>query len=446
MAVTFVLARKVSFSANDRVFVGSLLLVNIVGSMYSKVAKFEPQQKLQEKVEFENLKTDKRLPNIYHLFLDAYSHSVFAENIKEKNLAKEMTGFHFFKNTRSNHMATPLSRGSFMTGKLNDYSKKSVHYYMYYQWVGPESILTRATNKGYRLSSYADNPIQTPKNLAHFYRFSSADMYNTSLSNLLDLWLVRVSPVFLRQYLFINNQGLFSYFDVLKSGLDRLGPVLQVRLFERFLEDEEKRPASGQYVYLHLFLPHWPHHMNAECRPTMKKTDYYNQSKCATEVIARFIKRLKELGRYNDSIIVIHSDHGQNGIVNPQERKLELEQYPVGKDLKSRALMAIKPPKSEEPFAVKEGLYQLLDLAPTVAKLAAIPLPNAEGRSLFPLPKEQLKTTKIITGYYYKKKELDKKNKATFGVYEYDIENKDLTHVGGVQAIWKGDPSSSGKK
>lgn len=87
-----------------------------------------------------------------------------------------------------------------------------------------------------------------------------------------------------------------------------------VQQWRRLLEDEAARPAHGQYVFIHAAIPHHPYVLDSECAyqgvVRSDVTQYLAQATCGLRMVHALVDRLKALGRYDDALIVVHSDHG----------------------------------------------------------------------------------------------------------------------------------------
>jgi arylsulfatase A-like enzyme len=71
------------------------------------------------------------------------------------------------------------------------------------------------------------------------------------------------------------------------------------------------------------------------------------------------IARLKEIGRFDRSFIVIHGDHG--GFY-----RLEGNALTPSESTSRRSLLLFKPIGRSQPFAVSESEASLMDIAPTL--------------------------------------------------------------------------------
>ena len=92
------------------------------------------------------------------------------------------------------------------------------------------------------------------------------------------------------------------------------------------LEQEAELPATGRYTLIHLVILHSPEVLAADCSygAAGSKTTQLEQAGCATKLLVDFVERLKELGRFDNSLVIAHADHGvykpENSVENSAER------------------------------------------------------------------------------------------------------------------------------
>jgi len=128
---------------------------------------------------------------------------------------------------------------------------------------------------------------------------------------------------------------------------------------------------------IHLVLPHSPEVLTADCSYDVagSESTQLDQAGCATKLLVDFVERLKELGRFDNSLVIAHADHGvykpENSVENSAER------------VSLRALLLIKPIGSDGELAVSDVKSTVIDIAPTL--LGALAVENQlqmEGRPL----------------------------------------------------------------
>ena len=139
------------------------------------------------------------------------------------------------------------------------------------------------------------------------------------------------------------------------------------------------------YKLLHIGLPHRPVVLNAECgfidQTRFSLRSYLGQSRCAVNLVAAFLDRLRDFGIYDNSLIIVSSDHGTNlrplayrgkSASLPEITGASTSSLPsiVGS---SRPLMAIKPIGQTGSLAFSDAPTAHADLPATVLDLLGLP-------------------------------------------------------------------------
>jgi hypothetical protein len=172
-------------------------------------------------------------------------------------------------------------------------------------------------------------------------------------------------------------------------------------VLERFIDsmtvDPAKRPV---YKLLHLGIPHRPVVVDRECRfvgPTrVTRRTFAEQSRCAVKLVGAFLDRLRALDVYDNSVIIIASDHGtglQPAGFNGVSASLPATRGPSTNALitmagAASALMLVKPRHRSGPIAVSATPTSHVDLPPTVADLLELPDSAADTSMLQRDPKQ----------------------------------------------------------
>jgi arylsulfatase A-like enzyme len=156
------------------------------------------------------------------------------------------------------------------------------------------------------------------------------------------------------------------------------------------------RLAKGRpwFFYVHNFGPHSPYDppspyntrfvSPAACGdgPEAERAhlvDLYDGAIAFTDAqFGRIVETLKKLDRYDDTWIVVVSDHG--------EALFEHDEWGHGTSLydeQIRIPCVIKPPRNLDFEGEREGIAELIDIAPTLLDLADLRVPDGfQGRSL----------------------------------------------------------------
>ena len=180
------------------------------------------------------------------------------------------------------------------------------------------------------------------------------------------------------------------------------------------------------FMWLHLWPPHFPYippppfrgaFLAADIEPpslagasapeqkriiSMMKARYDECILFSDSALKGFIRTLKDEGLYNNSIIIVSSDHGNvfdkdNTLINSSLMEEPLFHIPL----------LIHLPGQKEGASV-ESLAEHVDLAPTILDLLNIPIPEwMDGESLVPYmrePKLKTKKTKYSMSFVYGEK------------------------------------------
>lgn len=154
----------------------------------------------------------------------------------------------------------------------------------------------------------------------------------------IDLWFLRVLPASVRQTLehqseYESAEVGFSVTTVVREvfvsddGVEEAGGVrslptqyYNLKQFDQLLADEAARPARGQYVYYHAMIPHHEFMLDERCEPITPAGDaktYLGFVRCANLMIERLVQTLARLGRLDDALVIVHSDHGDPALIFP---------------------------------------------------------------------------------------------------------------------------------
>lgn len=329
-------------------------------------------------------------PNVYHLVFDAYHGPLFVPIAARIGGLGDFDGFYDFPRTRSNYLHTQDSFPSFMTGTFYREGESLRAWRTRFR---DEGLLADAYRAGYTVSTYTQSPSTGHRLASHVvapaFRVASWRWL------LADLWLMRALPNFLQREVYGDGRGPFTraFLRPEEAG-ENARTMASLDLMDRLIADEAARPPRGQYVFAHLMNPHAPTVLDADCRyaPDQGEYDVIPQTTCATRLMARFLERLRALGRYDAAVVVIQSDHGSldrgpTATLAPASARVVAENVadlaPALIAGRSRALLLIKPARSAaRRLAVVGRRAQLADLPATLHALLEIDAAPGVGAPL----------------------------------------------------------------
>lgn len=331
-------------------------------------------------------KTDnKKLPNVYHIIFDEYQTDMFGLTLDEQTKSS-LAGFTYFPNNAAVYGRTGMSLPTIFTGLSYDYEMPQLEYQKQ-AFNSDKSFLYWLKKSGYETNAYVhkvysfdlelfDSFIEHKKN-------TRLRLDNISYIKLFaSLWIYGNAPKSVSKKI-IKPEA----FDQIKNQnfLSESAPIVSYESFNNILGDVKTLKKDNQYFFIHLMLPHFPYTFRPDCSYDEKtESSPLEQSRCATKTMINFISTLKKLGKFDDSMIIIQSDHGSrfradnNDLVKIGGGYFS-EEWSLAR---SRSLLLIKNPgeKVANPLVISEAESSLLDIAPTIINALGIKADmNCEG-------------------------------------------------------------------
>ncbi|HXI02973.1 MAG TPA: sulfatase-like hydrolase/transferase, partial [Candidatus Saccharimonadales bacterium] len=180
------------------------------------------------------------------------------------------------------------------------------------------------------------------------------------------------------------NQGFDFYYEEGISGseghhglwFDERKAVYSIARAERWLESESDKPF---FLWLHLFDPHHPYDPPAPFKQNYKDHPYDGEIVYTDRALGGFLRKLKEMGLYDDSIIMLLGDHGES-----LGDHLENFHGTFLYDATMHVPMIIKAPGGRRGVR-EEGMASTIDVMPTLVDAMGLAAPKGtEGISLMP--------------------------------------------------------------
>ncbi len=189
----------------------------------------------------------------------------------------------------------------------------------------------------------------------------------------------------------------------LRGAQGSVNEAYRVERFERFVDSIEA-PAKGHLYYLHSLLPHMPwehlpsgkayndrlqvpglakdrkHWGSDERQIALAYQRFLLQLQAVDRLVGQLLDRLRELGIYEEAIVILTADHGAS--FTPGRARRGQPEEDLSREIMPIPLM-IKMPFQNNGQARDENA-ELVDLLPTLANLLGTELPwPVDGRNLF---------------------------------------------------------------
>ena len=307
----------------------------------------------------------KKLPNIYSIFLDAYSRSDQLKilGLDNSNLESELEkeGFYVAQHAKSNFIKTDLSMFTFwnmdypkITNNKPDVNKLFIETTV----LGNSKSIQILKDLGYQYVRMGPNQSRLQDCSGYedlcLFQINSIDGTAGGMSSNIITQIFRMTPFYLIWYKYFSSSKRNLS---LKSTLNDATGALRLRASELL---------APYFISIHVWQPHAPYLFQRDCTPhavqipytrswdrngldKAKNIDYYLQAtECANTQLIELVKEIASSDP--DAIIMIQSDHGH-------AFSMDLELDPAmwsdeAKAARSSIFWAVKAPKE-----CKKNLY-----------------------------------------------------------------------------------------
>ena len=328
--------------------------------------------------------------NVIQFILDAFQSDIFQEIIDgdPDYYNTSLDGFTFFKEATGSFPTTYMSYPAILSGKnyknqipMPEFVKgimsgKTVPNTLYDN--GYDVDLVCGAQLG-RFSNAYSIPVPYGQKKEEYDRAKSAMM--------MDLVLFRHAPHFLKKQIYANQSWLLQSLVNGEITL-QLPPLNHQSFLEDLIRNMTIKRKKRVYKFIHLYTTHLPMVMNEDCEYVGRVLPYSRknikiQCKCGLDHFIAFLEKLKSLGLYDSSLIILQADHGAGKAVKMedgcgQEKERYIEEL-VGSAI---PLLAIKQPHSKGTLKVSNAQATLTDLPATIMEILDVK-EDFPGKSVF---------------------------------------------------------------
>ena len=371
--------------------------------------------------------------NVLHIVMDGFQSDIFAEIINDSDnasLGDALEGFTLFAEHTGSFPYTQMTVPLLVSGK--SYLNQVPAAEFTDAAMSGGTILNAAAAAGYEIdiasqvtlrNLYTKGGYTNAFSIPNNQHAAERDYVVNDAARLLDLSLFRLTPHFVKALIYRDELWFVqSWF--------RDADYLQLRYFAelaflRQLRDQMTvdRPTPV-YKLFHVMLSHQPTVGNERCeydgrRPTWR-ANVIIQARCGLEHVVDVLERMKELGVYDQSVIVLMGDHGawipptgyvagDAGKSGGPDRIMAGMAVPV---------LAVKPAHAGGPLRVSSAPTTIGDVPATVAALMDIDA-DLDGHNAFELVDGQDRKRQFFAYAYGKN---HKHPGYLFPMIEYEID------------------------
>lgn len=322
--------------------------------------------------------------NVLHIVLDAYQSEIFEQLVNHPVLGpdyqQDLSGFVFFDEALGTFPYTRFAIASYVSNVF--YENKETKDEFNEQIFAGDNIFNLASEKGFEFDFI------TNENWSHFFaktkhknsyiHSNKADDFQTaSATFIFDLSLFRMLPHVLKKYIY-NDQKWFTSSLIPGEVHMRFSHFKDLVFVSDLIKNAQASRNQPVYKYLHILSPHRPLVTLPDCTfagGSLKASEQniLIQSKCSLDAVIELFEKLKQLGIYDKTLIVLHSDHGSKVDAQRYDRDAinkNLEKPLLYKTI-SRAspLLAIKPIQAKNPLRTSSTLVSIADIPDTISSL-----------------------------------------------------------------------------
>ena len=158
--------------------------------------------------------------------------------------------------------------------------------------------------------------------------------------------------------------------------------IAEIFEFDSFVQDLTTGDKRSSFRYLHFGFTHYPVDFDRECtyrsddrrwfRANQNAAGLAGESTCALAKLGEFLRKLEELGVYDNSFVVFKSDHGHpTNYFDAYPYNLEINEHSLWGYSRYRPVLMIKPARTrQDRLQRRPDLVLLGDLARTICRHA----------------------------------------------------------------------------
>ncbi len=354
----------------------SILLISISVSVFN-ISSYKNNYN-ENKAEISDLKKlfiySNKNPNILFIILDEYQTDLF-EYILNENIKEKLDGFIWFSDASSNFPTTVASMPAIFSSNIY---KNEIKLKEFYKKSGDNSIAIRLDEEGFEVT-YTEPPSSMAQNLFPKNNFVMLQNINekniSSYFKLLNYSIFRSVPDAMKPEIYNNEKWFIKYnmkHQTLSAGRDKSGPLKSLKYLatEKFFIIKDYKPTLK---FHHSILTHSPTILDENCNTRNKLVEkgesFYSlknksmEGLCAIKQILKTINNIKESGAYDNTMIIISSDHGS--FHTPKNMKNKEKITPPYS--RAASTLLIKPFRKSGNLTIDPYHAQLSDIPKTIA-------------------------------------------------------------------------------
>ena len=333
--------------------------------------------------EFLQFSTDR---NVLHIVLDELQSTIFSDLLASNSeLRQQFDGFTFYENTSAVFPTTIVSIPQLVSGIVYRNDRNKFDYLDDMRDSNP--FRTGLDNAGFRSDYHtifcgrlSPNCIPVAEGL---------DAGNVA-NRLVDMSLFRSVPDIVKGNIY-NDERWFVTRFMSEGSYSESTTGIGHLYFEEFKKRIEVADVPRTYKFYHSLLTHSPFLLDADCK-LRSDTDenlfaderFRAEALCGLGHVTDIMERLRQLGAYDNTMIILSSDHGSYYGTSARDGQGELNY----RQTTAMSTLVIKPFDSRGILATSSAPVSLLDIPNTVLSALGTDL-VPEGMDILSLEEDQ---------------------------------------------------------
>lgn len=363
--------------------------------------------------------------NVIHIILDEFQSTIFQEIIRKDidRYNSVFEGFTFFKETTGSFPTTIMSIPAILSGKVYN-NNVSIHEFIEKVYKG-KTITNVLHDSGYEvdfavpLGWYCKGRYSNCYLISVPYGLTKNKYEKERAALILNLVLFRYAPHFLKKS--INSMQILMPFLQLDKKDRKQYEAARHFAHRAFLQDlidnMSVSRSKNVYKFVHLTTTHWPIVLDENCEYAGEILPFTwenikVQTKCSFDHFIKLLDKLRLLGIYDSSFIILHADHGYWKIPDSaNQAKISNSDTKIYRNAvndkeqfakivcSSLPLLAIKPPFGKGPLMTSNVQAALTDIPATINAILDLNY-EFKGKSVFDIDSGEIREREFR---YYEK-------------------------------------------
>lgn len=277
--------------------------------------------------------------NIIVFILDKFDGKRMDEILEaDSDFLAPLQDFTYYKNAESEFSPTENSVPYLLTGTA--YNKDSTEKYISYAYDN-DILIKDIKDKGYDIGLYT-NPQFVPEKLKDIIsNYKDGIQRTCNMWNLLSLMTqcsrYRMAPFIAKEYYQYDTSDInLLVVNEKITNIENDIPFYN-KLINDGLKVSENKDSNGTFRFIHMHGAHAPYTMTENFqyieydnrRDDGWGSNGVSQAKGALKIVYEYIRQLKELGKYDDAIIIITADHGYTERLSDADGNMIETSFPI---------------------------------------------------------------------------------------------------------------------